>query len=270
MSAREPSHTNKVLLRELGCHVWSGNLSQAAKHPAYVQTIQIFPLILRAFHAVEEVVNQQLGEGDFVFTYSAMRLVHHGPMIDVAPTGRQVLVTHCGLDEIRDGLVVQHNGASTWPDVLRQIGAPFLATWPSAPEPRPLGGGEADGALPEERKAAVAALLNALSTGELHHEYPGERALCEEFATLRCAFPDVQLTVAHQVAERDLVGTRATLEGTHTGALHGLAPTGRPLRWDMFSLDRVADGRVVDHRGTIDWMDVLGKIGVLPPPPGSP
>jgi predicted ester cyclase len=151
MNARQPSDTNKVLLHELGCRLWSSDLSQATKHPAYAQTIQIFPLILRAFHTVEEVVNQQLGEGDFVFTYSAMRLVHHGLMIDVAPTGRQVLMTHCGLNEIRDGLVVQHNGASTWPDVLRQIGARYLATWPSAPKPWPLVGGEPDGMLPEER-----------------------------------------------------------------------------------------------------------------------
>jgi predicted ester cyclase len=270
MTALQPTDANKALLQELGRRAWSGDLSESAKHPAYVQSIQIFPLILAAFHKVEDVVYQQIGEGDFVFTYNSMRLVHHGPMIDVAPTGRQILMTNCSLDEIRNGLAVQHNGASTWPDVLRQIGAPYVAAWPPAPDPEPLAIGEPDGMPADERKAAVTALLRALSAGELSDAYHGARALCDEFAAMRRAFPDVQLTIVRQIAEGDLVGTRATLEGTHTGGLHGLAPTGRPVRWDMFSLDRVVHGRVVDHRGTVDWMDVLGKIGVIPPPPGSP
>ncbi|HEU5102667.1 MAG TPA: ester cyclase [Roseiflexaceae bacterium] len=269
MSARQPADANKALLQGLGRRAWSGDLSESAKHPAYVQSIQIFPLILAAFHKIEDVVEQQIGEGDFIFTYNSMRLVHHGPMIDVAPTGRQVLMTHCSLDEIRDGVVVQHNGASTWPDVLRQIGAPYLATWPPAPDPEPLAIGEPGGMRAEERKAIVSALLRALSVGELSDEYPGARALRAEFAAIRGAFPDAQLTIVRQIAEGDLVGTRATLEGTHTGALHGLVPTSRPVRWDMFSLDRVVDGQVVEHRGTVDWMDVLGKIGAIPPPPGS-
>jgi predicted ester cyclase len=270
MTARQPTDANKALLQELGRRAWSGDLSESAKHPAYVQTIQIFPLILAAFHKVEDVVEQRIGEGDFVFSYHSMRLVHHGPMIDVAPTGRQVLMTNCSLDEIRDGVVVQHNGASTWPDVLRQIGAPYLVAWPQAPAPEPLAIGEPDEMLPEERKAVVSALLRALSAGELSDASGGARALRAEFAAVRRAFPDAQLTIMRQIAEGDLVGTRATLEGTHTGALHGLVPTSRRVRWDMFSLDRVVDGRVLEHRGTVDWMDVLSKIGVIPPPPGSP
>jgi predicted ester cyclase len=68
-----------------------------------------------------------------------------------------------------------------------------------------------------------------------------------------------------QVAEGDLIGTRATLRGTHQDAFFGFAPTGKAIAWDFFSLARVVDGAVVEHNGSADWTAALVELGLLMP-----
>jgi predicted ester cyclase len=269
MTATHICDTNKELIRTLFGGIWHGDLAPLEAHPGYWQTRQVFPMLLAAFHKVEDVVFQQIAEGDSVFSYSAARLIHHGPLLGLPPAGRQVVQANYSLDDVRDRVVVQHNGASTGPDMLRQLGAPFLAAWPAAPAPMPLPAGIPDAMAPSARKGIVADLLAALCAGASAGQHPGAGALRDEFAAIRTAFPDVRLTVVRQIIEGDLVGTRATLTGTHTGPLHGIPPTGRVVTWDLFTLDQVANGLVAAHRGTADWLDLLGKIGVIPPPPGA-
>jgi predicted ester cyclase len=43
----------------------------------------------------------------------------------------------------------------------------------------------------------------------------------------------------------------------------GSAPTGRPIRIDVFDVLRVVDGRVVEHWGVPDRLGVLLQIGAM-------
>jgi predicted ester cyclase len=184
-------------------------------------------------------------------------------------TDRRVTIEGFSLDRVTDGVVVEHNSTTSWADVLRQLGAPGFAAWP-ARAPRSLGGAVTAPAGPPSsasaHKAAVAWLLRALSRGDaaLVAEHPGAGALPDEFAAIRAAFPDLEYVPICQIAEGDRVGMRATLRGTHTGALFGLAATGKAIVWDVFCLARVAGGVVVEARGSADWNAVLGQLGLFP------
>ena len=61
------------------------------------------------------------------------------------------------------------------------------------------------------------------------------------------AFPDLQITVEHAVAEGDLVAQRVHFEGTHTGEFQGLPPTNRKVAFSGLELNRFVDGRVAEH-----------------------
>lgn len=78
-------------------------------------------------------------------------------------------------------------------------------------------------------------------------------------ATL-AAFSDLSVTVQEQIAERDLVATRWTAAGTHTGALFGIEPTGRSVRVAAMHMHRVRDGRIVEHWEVIDLHDLLAQL----------
>ena len=72
-----------------------------------------------------------------------------------------------------------------------------------------------------------------------------------------------------QLAEGDLVATRFTSSGTHTGTFQGIGPTGRELSWTGMVIDRVQDDRIVESWGNWDMMGMLQQLGIVPTRPGS-
>jgi predicted ester cyclase len=58
--------------------------------------------------------------------------------------------------------------------------------------------------------------------------------------------------VDEQLAERDLVATRKTFRGTHTGQLWGLPPSGNRVKWEFIDIMRVRDGKIVEHLTSMD------------------
>ena len=63
------------------------------------------------------------------------------------------------------------------------------------------------------------------------------------------------------VAEGDRAAVATTIEGTHEGELLGMAPTGRRVSVTGIDLVRVADGRIVEHRGLTDTVGLLRQLG---------
>jgi len=87
----------------------------------------------------------------------------------------------------------------------------------------------------------------------------------------RTTFPDYHSTIELQVAEGDLVVTRATGRGTHKGEYRGLEfkgipPTGKQITWTITTIDRIADGKIVENWFNDDSVGRLQQIGALPSP----
>jgi predicted ester cyclase len=74
------------------------------------------------------------------------------------------------------------------------------------------------------------------------------------------AFPDLTVTVEDQVAERDLVATRWTATGTHSGVLFGIEPTRRRVRVSAMHMHRVREGRLIEHWEVIDLHGLLAQL----------
>jgi len=120
----------------------------------------------------------------------------------------------------------------------------------------------------EENKAIVRRFLEALDQQNFDalKEHPGLYQAVVRQPIIRGAFPDLQTTVEHQVAEGDTVATRATLRGTHLGPFMGVAPTNQQLTWSVLLMDKVVDGKIVLHHANADWIGVLVKLGVVTAP----
>jgi predicted ester cyclase len=89
--------------------------------------------------------------------------------------------------------------------------------------------------------------------------------------TWLAAFPDWRFEVEDMIAEADRVVTRFVGRGTHEGrtdsfGLGALAPTGRTIEMRGYITHRLADGRIVDGRGTavLDRLGVLEQLGAAP------
>ena len=123
----------------------------------------------------------------------------------------------------------------------------------------------------EENKAIVRRFLETLDQQNFDalKGHPGLYQTVVRQPIIRAAFPDLQTTVEHQVAEGDTVATRATLRGTHLGSFIGVAPTNQQLTWSVLLMDKVVDGKIVLHHANADWMGVLVKLGVVTEPGGE-
>jgi predicted ester cyclase len=77
---------------------------------------------------------------------------------------------------------------------------------------------------------------------------------------LRAAFPDLRVTVEDLAAEGDLVAARLTMRGTHQGAFHGVAPTGRMVTWTGLVMRRIRDGTVIEQWSQFDTAALMQQV----------
>jgi steroid delta-isomerase-like uncharacterized protein len=80
------------------------------------------------------------------------------------------------------------------------------------------------------------------------------------FGLFRDAFPDVQVKIDELVAEDDRVAVATTISGTHDGELLGVPPTGRKVSVTGMDIVRVADGKIVEHRGLTDMVGLMRQL----------
>jgi steroid delta-isomerase-like uncharacterized protein len=84
----------------------------------------------------------------------------------------------------------------------------------------------------------------------------------QHLLAVRTTFPDFQLTIEAQIAEDDLVVTQVTGRGTHQGAWLNIRPRGTPVVVTGINIDRLADGKIVEHWGEANTVGMLTQLGV--------
>ena len=114
----------------------------------------------------------------------------------------------------------------------------------------------------EENKALVSRYLELWDTGNpllakeilaadfVDHTHPqqkpGPESVTQEATSFREAFPDVQITIEHMLADKDLVAFHFTLQGTHRGTFAGCPPTGRKVILTGADFIRIAGDKIVE------------------------
>ncbi|MBL7259434.1 ester cyclase [Paractinoplanes lichenicola] len=90
---------------------------------------------------------------------------------------------------------------------------------------------------------------------------PGRAGLAGVLAGMFAAFPDLRWTLLDTIAENDRVMTLSSWTGTHEGPFLGLAPTGRQVRVEAWTLDRYRDGKLVESRIIMDIAGLRAQLG---------
>lgn len=91
----------------------------------------------------------------------------------------------------------------------------------------------------------------------------GPEGAREHVLGVRSAFPDLEVTVEQQIGEGDWVVSRITVRGTHRGEWLGMAPTGKTLEFTGVNIDKVIDGRIVEHGGAANLYAPLLEAGAI-------
>jgi predicted ester cyclase len=85
----------------------------------------------------------------------------------------------------------------------------------------------------------------------------------EHVLGVRRTYPDLQLTVEHQIAEAEWVATSIVARGTHRGVWLGMKPTGKALVYSGINIDKIVHGRIVEHGGAANMLSPLLEVGAL-------
>jgi predicted ester cyclase len=136
---------------------------------------------------------------------------------------------------------------------------------------------------PEESKALGRKIVDAINSGNLtavdevfapgyvdRNPFPGTTPDREGFkqglTTFRAAFPDFRYTIDDEIAVGDRLVHRLSARGTQKGEFLGVPATGKQATWSEIHIGRIADGKVVEHWGTVDQMGMAQQLGLVPAP----
>jgi steroid delta-isomerase-like uncharacterized protein len=117
--------------------------------------------------------------------------------------------------------------------------------------------------------------MPALFAEELVARLPGmpplDRAAFQQFGQVfYAAFPDLRHSVEDQVAEGDTVVNRLLVRGTHRGDFQGIPPTGRTVEIAAITIQRFAEGKLVEMHLLFDTLGLLQQLGAVPAPGQAP
>jgi steroid delta-isomerase-like uncharacterized protein len=119
--------------------------------------------------------------------------------------------------------------------------------------------GDLDGAVATFASNAV--VHNSGAPGPLDRE--GFKYMAGAFLA---AFPGGKHTVDDLIGEGDKVVARVTYRGTHTGDLMGIPPTGKQVEVSAVTVDRIANGKIVESWRLFDQMAMMQQLGIVPTP----
>lgn len=95
---------------------------------------------------------------------------------------------------------------------------------------------------------------------------PGRAGLADVLAGMFAGFPDLHWNLLDTLVEGDRVMSLSTWTGTHGGEFLGIPATGRSVSVEAWTIDRYAEGKLVESRIIMDVAGMLAQLGVIPGP----
>ena len=74
---------------------------------------------------------------------------------------------------------------------------------------------------------------------------------------VRKTYPDYTMTITRQYEDGDYIISEFVMEGTHQGEWLGITPTNKKLSFTGVDIDKVVDGKIVEHGGAVNTFDTL-------------
>lgn len=74
--------------------------------------------------------------------------------------------------------------------------------------------------------------------------------------------PDVQYFIDVSVVDGDKIAYSYRVQGTHTGVLMGMPPTGKAFTAHGMQIDRVENGKIVESWNVVDRLGLMQQLGV--------
>ncbi len=98
---------------------------------------------------------------------------------------------------------------------------------------------------------------------EVKRYHIGIEGAKEHILGVRKTYPDLKLSIDHQIVEGAWVATCITAQGTHKGSWLGMKPTGKKVSFTGVNIEKVENGKITEHGGATNLLFQLLEIGAI-------
>lgn len=93
----------------------------------------------------------------------------------------------------------------------------------------------------------------------------GIAGMQQHMIDVRKTYPDLKMIITHQYCDGDYVISEFIMEGTQKGEWLGMKPSGKKLRITGVDIDKVIDGKIVEHGGAANTFEALFEAKIICP-----
>ena len=87
----------------------------------------------------------------------------------------------------------------------------------------------------------------------------------DPLTAVRGTCPDYSMGILRQYADGEMVISEFILEGTLAGERLGIKPAHKRLSFTGVDIDKVVDGKIVEHGGTVNTFETLYESHLIGP-----
>lgn len=91
----------------------------------------------------------------------------------------------------------------------------------------------------------------------------GIEGMRDHLIAVKNTYPDYSMKIIRQYCEGDYVISEFIMEGTQKGEWLGINPTGKRLTFTGVDIDKVLDGKIVEHGGAVNTFETLFEAGMI-------
>ena len=82
---------------------------------------------------------------------------------------------------------------------------------------------------------------------------------------VRETYPDYTMKIIRQFEDEETIISEFIMKGTHSGEFLGITPTNKVIEITGVDVDKVVDGKIVEHGGATNTFDAFMKNGLIKP-----
>ena len=93
----------------------------------------------------------------------------------------------------------------------------------------------------------------------------GAEGMRQHLVAVKKTYPDYKMKVIRQYVDGDYVISEFVMRGTHKGDFLGIAPTNKVLEITGVDIDKVIDGKIVEHGEATTTFETFWENGLIKP-----
>lgn len=93
----------------------------------------------------------------------------------------------------------------------------------------------------------------------------GVEGMKQHLVDIKKTYPDYTMKIIRQYWDGDYVISEFIMEGTHEGEWLGMKPTNKRLSFTGVDIDKIVDGKIVEHGGAVNTFDTLFAEKIIKP-----